>query len=182
MHSKKLNETIERCKRNDRNAQFDLYKQYSKAMYNVSLRMTKNVEDAEDVLQDSFVKAFGNLDSYKYEATFGAWLKRIVINTSISHLNKNRLFFDDIDDHNVIVEDDGLRESHYSLEKIKRAIAELPEGYRIIFSMYAIEGCDHQEIAEFLGITTSTSKSQYSRAKKKLRETLKGENRMSQIC
>ena len=150
-------------------------------MYNVSLRMTKDVEDAEDVLQEAFVKAFKNLDSFKFESTFGAWLKRIVINTAISHLNKNKLFFKDIEDYAVTDIEESYADDSMNIDKIKSAISELPEGYRIIFSMYAIEGYDHEEIGKFLGVSTSTSKSQYSRAKRKLRELLSGGIRLSQI-
>ena len=149
-------------------------------MYNVSLRMVKNTEEAEDILQESFIKAFKNLESYQYQATFGAWLKRIVINTSISYLNKRKLTFSEIEDHNIPDEETD-ESADYDLGRIKRAIDELPEGYRVIFSMYAVEGYDHQEIGEILNITASTSKSQYSRAKRKLREILGGQMSAAQI-
>ena len=182
MHIEELKSILEKCKCNDRDAQFNLYKQYSKAMYNVCLRMVKNAKDAEDILQESFVKAFNNLDSYKYQATFGVWLKRIVINTSISFLNKNRILFREMEDHEI-TDRETQEEADLSLDFgiIKKAINELPEGYRIIFNMYTIEGYDHQEIGEILMISTSTSKSQYSRAKKKLREILTGRDKVFQI-
>ena len=182
MHSAALKDILEKCKSNDRKAQFELYKLYSKAMYNICLRMMKNEAEAEDVLQESFVKAFRNLGSYQYQATFGAWLKRIVINTCITELNKRKLMLSDIE--NVDIVDDTVEdvfESELDMNILKAAINSLPEGYRIIFNMYAVEGYDHQEIGEILNISDSTSKSQYSRAKKKLREMLGGRRRTSLI-
>jgi RNA polymerase sigma-70 factor (ECF subfamily) len=145
---------------------------YSKAMYNVALRIVKRAEDAEDVLQESFIKAFKNLKSYKYEATFGAWLKRIVINTAISHLKKKRIHFEEVEKVHVADSFEDTSEPRWDVQKVKKAVGMLPDGYRVIFTMYTLEGYDHQEIGEILNITSSTSKSQYSRAKSKLRELL----------
>ena len=182
MHSAALKDTLEKCQRNDRKAQFELYKLYSKAMYNICLRMMKNDAEAEDVLQESFVKAFRNLGSYEYQATFGAWLKRIVINTCITELNKRKHILSDIDNYDVVDESvDDVAELEMDMGRLKAAINSLPEGYRIIFNMYAVEGYDHQEIGEILNISDSTSKSQYSRAKKKLRQMLGGSRRASLI-
>jgi len=144
--------------------------------------MMKIDTEAEDALQESFVKAFRNIDSYKHEATFGAWLKRIVINTCISSLKKKKMFFQEIEDKDFVAEADIVEEDiQLEVSRIQRAINILPEGYKAIFTMYAIEGYDHQEISEVLGISSGTSKSQYSRAKTKLKEILSDQNRATMI-
>lgn len=182
MHSEALKNTLENCKVNDRKAQFELYKLYSKAMYNICLRMMKDEAEAEDVLQESFVKAFRNLGSYQYQATFGAWLKRIVINTCITELKRRKLELSDVEDYDIAdTSAESSSEVELDIRGVKAAISSLPEGYRVIFNMYAVEGYDHQEIGEILNISASTSKSQYSRAKKKLREMLGGQRRASMI-
>ena len=167
-------ELVERCKAGDQEAHYRLYKLYSKAMYNVSLRITRSEEEAEDVLQEAFINAFRNIQSYRGDATFGAWLKRIVVNKALNALNRKK--HDPIpDDERWDVADeeppaeygDGL-----TVDRVKRCIEELPDGYRSVLSLYLLEGYDHQEIAEIMGITESTSKSQLNRAKAKLRELL----------
>ena len=182
MNSQQVNDVIVKCKANDRQAQYELYQQYSKAMYNVSLRILNDNMLAEDVLQMAFVKVFKNIHLYKNEATIGAWIKRIVINTSLSELNKKKVSYQEIEDHDFVdtIED----ETSYRIEDlaaVREAIMSLPEGYRVIFSMYAIERYDHQEISEVLGISLGTSKSQYSRAKSKIKELLRTQNRISNI-
>ena len=167
-------EIVEACKSGDRSAQFELYQLYSKAMYNICLRMLKTEADAEDVLQNAFIDVFGKLDSFRFESTIGAWIKRIVINNCINFLKKRRLYFEEISDRlTEMPDDDSNRYSdQLSVAKIKHAVNELPDGYRVVFSLYAFEGYDHGEIAQILDISESTSKSQYSRARKKLRELL----------
>lgn len=165
---------IERCKQNDANAQFTLYKSYSRAMYNICLRMLNNEMDAEDMLQNSFVDVYRNLHTFNYQATPGAWIKRIVINNCINHLKKRRITFEDMSNiaeppSEVIVE---VSDSCISVARIKSALSKLSVGYRTVFTLYAIEGYDHSEIAEVMGITESTSKSQYHRAKIKLKSIL----------
>ena len=167
---------IDRCVEGDRSAFYELYKLYSKAMFNVFLRITGKHEEAEDVLQEAFVSAFGHIKSFKGTSTFGAWLKRIVVNKAISHVNKNRLDTVDIDDHPVDdISEDVFVEPIYKVETVKQAIEKLPEGYRVVFSLYLMEGYDHKEIAEILHISESTSKSQYNRAKRKLIEIINEE-------
>ncbi|GGD17065.1 RNA polymerase subunit sigma-24 [Hyunsoonleella pacifica] len=140
-------------------------------MFNVCVRMVKSKEDAEDILQESFVDAFKNLNSFRYESTFGSWLKRIVINKSINHLKLKRVplvAMDDYDDWIPEQQEEEINEEYLNVDTIKTAIKQLPEGYQTIINLYLIEGYDHVEIGEILGISTSTSKSQYHRAKKKL--------------
>lgn len=165
---------IERCREGRRDAQFELYRLYSRAMYNTALRMVQNAHDAEDLLQSVFVEVFTKLDSFRYESSIGAWMKRITVNKCINFLKSRRLAFTELTANSDRASDDAPEpESPYSVEKINRAIADLPDGYRVVFTLYAVEGYDHEEIAQILGITEATSKSQYSRAKAKLRETIK---------
>ena len=165
---------IERCRDGNREAQFELYRLYSRAMYNTTLRMVRHPHDAEDVLQSVFIEVFSKLESFRYESSIGAWIKRITINKCINFLKSRRLVFTEMTANTDRAEvDDGLHEPVYSAEKINRAISELPDGYRVVFSLYALEGYDHEEIGQILGVTEATSKSQYSRAKSKLRESLK---------
>ena len=162
---------VERSKLGDRKTQYKLYSLYVNAMFNVSIRMVKSKEDAEDILQESFIEAFKNLESFRYESTFGSWLKRIVINKSINHLKLKRIPLVAFEDHENWIaekEDEEIKEVDLDVSSIKSAIKQLPDGYRTIINLYLIEGYDHVEIGEILGISTSTSKSQYHRAKKKL--------------
>ncbi|EDP96844.1 sigma-70 family RNA polymerase sigma factor [Kordia algicida OT-1] len=149
--------------------QYQLYSLYVDAMFNVSIRMVKIKEDAEDIVQDSFVDAFKNLESFKYESTFGSWLKRIVINKSINYLKVKRIPLVAIEDQEYwISETEELKPTQLDISKIKNAIQQLPNGYQTIINLYLIEGYDHTEIGDILEISVSTSKSQYHRAKKKL--------------
>ncbi len=137
------------------------------------MRMVEIKEDAEDIIQDSFVQAFKNLHTFKYESTFGAWLKRIVINKSINHLKLKRVIVVPLEKHEFYITEEIENESvTYDIQKIKSGISLLPKGYKQIINLYLIEGYDHIEIAEILEISSSTSKSQYHRAKKKLIEVL----------
>lgn len=143
-------------------------------MYNVGYRIVNNADEAQDVLQEAFISAFRNLEFYRGDATFGAWLKRIVIHKAINCLKKRRLerFPEDENwDVGQPVEDEAEAFPH-SAETVRKAIEELPDGYRSVLSLYLIEGYDHAEIGEILGISESTSKSQFNRSKKRLKEIL----------
>jgi RNA polymerase sigma-70 factor (ECF subfamily) len=131
-------------------------------------------EFAEDMLQEAFVSAFQNIKSYQGRASFGAWLKKIVVNKAISHLRKQQMEFVEFDDRFELSEEESSDDTHLVLkvESVRGAIQKLPKGFRIVFSLYLLEGYDHREIAQILGISESTSKSQYNRAKKKLKEIL----------
>lgn len=164
---------VERCREGRRDAQFELYRLYSRAMYNTALRMVQNAHDAEDILQSIFIEVFSKLDTFRYESSVGAWIKRITVNKCINFLKSRRLALTELTPYNDRADDQPQEnETPYSVEKINTAIAGLPDGYRVVFSLYAVEGYDHEEIAQVLGITEATSKSQYSRAKAKLREML----------
>ncbi len=166
-------ELVERSKSGDRNSQYRLYELYVDAMYNIGIRMLGIKEDAEDIVQESFVDAFRNLGSFKYESTFGSWLKRIVVNKSINHLKLKRIPITSIEDHEFYLKED-VEENVEAIDikKVKMGLEKLPAGYKQIISLYLIEGYDHLEIGEILEISTSTSKSQYHRAKKKLVEII----------
>ncbi len=165
---------VEKSKSGDRNSQYQLYELYVNAMYNVSMRMIGTKEDAEDIIQDSFVEAFKNLTSFRYESTFGSWLKRIVINKSINHLKLKKIQIIPLEHHEYHLSEE-INEpiDTIDIKKIKKGIALLPDGYKQIINLYLIEGYDHIEISEILEISNSTSKSQYHRAKKKLIQIIK---------
>jgi RNA polymerase sigma factor (sigma-70 family) len=170
---------IDGCKTGDQKAQFQIYKLYYKAMFNTSLRIVNDTMEAEDIMQESFLSAFEKIESYSGTVSFGAWLKKIVINRSLDALNRRKAIFEDIDVHSGIRDDSGedraqKEELDIRVEEVKEAIERLPDGYRIILTLYLLEGYDHDEIAEILSITSSTSRSQLSRAKQKLIGELKG--------
>lgn len=147
-------------------------------MYNICLRITGNQDTAQDALQEAFISAFRHITSYRREASFGAWLKRIVVNTAISTIRSNQPLLVELDGQilgDVAEEPADDVELALKVETIKTAIQKLPHGFRVVFSLYLLEGYDHAEIAEVLGISVSTSKSQYNRAKKRLKQILKEE-------
>ena len=168
-------EIIEACKTGDRQAQFRLYQLYSKAMYNICSRMLGNSSLAEDALQEAFISAFSKLHTYQGRASFGAWLKRIVINKCLSAIKKQRIQYEPLEDsqlENLPDRKTSIESSPIDPRLIHQAIKELPDGCRVIFTLYQLEGYDHKEISSILGITESTAKSQYHRAKKLLRKKL----------
>jgi RNA polymerase sigma factor (sigma-70 family) len=161
----------------DERACHDIYLQYSKTMYHTCLRILNNRADAEDALQEAFVKAFKNLHTFKAEAALGTWLKRIAINECLNFLQRRKikLFVDDGQLARIPEEtanQDDIEEDLLHVNRIKNAIPLLPDSYRIVLSLYLLDGYDHVEIAEIMGITESTSKSQFHRAKAKLRSIL----------
>ena len=169
---------LDGCKEGDQKAQFQIYKLYYKAMYNTSLRIVNDTMEAEDIMQESFLSAFEKIDTYSGTVSFGAWLKKIVVNRSLDALNKRKGIFEDIDTHTGLRDDSDdefsrSEELDVRVEEVKEAIERLPDGYRIILSLYLLEGYDHDEIAEILSINSSTSRSQLSRAKQKLLAELK---------
>ena len=170
---------VEACKRGDQKAQFELYRLYHVAMYNTSLRIVGDSDDAEDVMQEAFLKAFTKLNSYRGEVSFGAWLKRIVINKALDfiRLKKEQISLEDAGDIGEMVEESSISmDVEYRADAIKKAIYDLPEGYRVVLSLILLEGYDHDEVSSILNITNATSRTQYHRAKKKLIELLKRNN------
>lgn len=168
-------EIVDRCLEGDRTGYEELYRLYSRAMFNVSLRITNDEAEAEDVLQEAFVSAFQYLSTFNQTASFGAWLKRIVVNKALNHIKRRRLDTIPMDDELDMIEGYDEVDLKYGVDQVKNAMEQLPDGYRTVFSLYLIEGYDHREIAEIMGVTESTSKSQFNRSKKKLIEILKQE-------
>lgn len=142
-------------------------------MYNSAYRIVGNPQDAEDVIQEAFTKAFSRLDQFEHKSGFGPWLKRIVINQAINALKKNQTLT--LNENMVMSHDDDSYEEtyDYDINQVIEALETLPTGYRTVISLYLLEGYDHQEISEILGISVSTSISQLSRGKKKLKQSLK---------
>lgn len=145
-------------------------------MYNVCFRLLGHAAEAEDALQESFVDVFDKLDSFREESSLGAWIKRIVINQCLNVLKKRRIRFEALSESvEQVREDDPDVENDqivYEVKRVREAIMKLPDGYRQVLTLYLIDGYDHAEIASILGIRETGSKSQYSRAKAKLREML----------
>ena len=167
---------VEACKRGDQKAQFELYRLYNAAMYNTTLRIVGDSDDAEDVMQEAFLKAFEKLDTYRGAVSFGAWLKRIVINKALDFLRvkKEQLSLEDAGEVGEMVDEPvDTGEVEYRAEAIKKAIYHLPEGYRIVLSLILLEGYDHEEVSAILNISNATSRTQYHMAKKRLIELLK---------
>ena len=170
-------ELVERCKQGDSRGFAELYRKYSKAMYNTSLRIVNNTGDAEDVVQEAFTDAFRSLEDFHYKSTFGAWLKRIVINKSINYLRKRKMDMIDIEKTNIghLPEEDTTDEQEIQMkvEDIKKAVGLLPNGYRTVLTLYLFEGYDQEEIAEILQVSHATVRTQYMRAKQKLVQHIK---------
>lgn len=172
---------IDGCKNGDQKAQFQIYKLYYKAMFNTSLRIVCDTMEAEDIMQEAFLSAFEKINTYSGTVSFGAWLKRIVINRSLDAVSRKKAIFEDIDTHFELQEEsDDTADTDTDLDdrlnEVKSAINNLPDGYRIILSLYLLEGYDHDEIGEILDISSSTSRSQLSRAKQKLVSELRNGN------
>ena len=168
-------ELIEACKNNDVRAQKLLYETFAHKMMSVCLRYADNREMAEDFLQDGFIKVFSSIRSYSYEGSFEGWMRRIFVNTALEALRKNDLLRNGVELNAL----EPQQEADYSaVEKISadelmELIAQLPPGFRTVFNMFAIEGYSHREIAETLNINESTSRSQYTRAKRLLQKWIK---------
>ncbi|WP_350287471.1 RNA polymerase sigma factor [uncultured Croceitalea sp.] len=171
-------ELVEQCKANNRKAQLQLYKKYCDGMFCVAMRFLKNADDAEDVLQESFIKAFQRIEQYKGEVTFGAWLKRIVVNGSIDFLKAKKQKLVELDEGYMHITEDGNWEveDNIDLEKVKSAIQTLPENYRFVVQLFLVEGFDHSEISQILGISETASRTRLLRGKGHLKELLKDLN------
>ena len=166
---------ISKCKQNDPKAQLQLYDNYCKAMFVTAYNFVKQEGVAEDIMQESFIKAFKKIDSFNGKVTFGAWLKKIVINHCLDWLKKRKLRIVSINtDHiNIPQEDNWEVEGDINVDHIYSAIEELPDKYKIVLKLFLLEGYDHQEIGEILQISEATSRSQVYRGKSKLKELLK---------
>lgn len=161
-------EIIEGCKKQNRKAQKMLYDRFSSKFLGVCMRYAKDKPEAEDILQEGFLKIFERIDQYNYSGAFEGWTRRIIVNTAISNYRKNLKHYnhthiDDVYEYEQEVTSDDIE---FTMEEMLKVIQSLSPGYRMVFNLFAIEGYPHKEIAEMLGIDVATSKSQYSRAKK----------------
>ncbi len=176
MNKTSQQQLIDQCRQNNRKAQLQLYQQYCEAMFCVAHRLLNNVEDAEDAMQEAFINAFQKIEQYRGAVTFGAWLKKIVINKCLDILK--------IKQRRILIEKESLIDKHVeeteweiedtvSIEEIKKAILALSDKYRPVVILYLIEGYSHDEIAQILDITIVASRSRLLRGKQKLKILLK---------
>ena len=166
---------IEGCARHDRRSQQELYNKYSRFLLGVCLRYASDSAEAEDILQEVFLKIYFNVTDYSGTGSFTGWLRKVAINTAITHYHRNlkHRYHENIDEY-IAVEagSTSFEEDYFTADELYKTLNELPSGYRMVFNLYAVEGYKHKEIAEMLNIDTNTSKSQYSRAKSVLRNKL----------
>ncbi len=167
-------EMLDGCRRKDPKSQRRLYEQFASTMLAVCHRYARSVGDAEDILQDGFVKVFQHIDRYDDRGSLEGWIRRIVINTAIDHLRKHKYQLQESEVNDAIHHESHAEDALDQLElaTLFEIVQSLPDGYRITFNLYAVEGYSHAEIGEKLGITESTSRSQYTRARSLLRKRL----------
>jgi len=166
---------IELCAKHDRKAQQILYDRYSRLLLGVCLRYAGDKAEAEDILQDSFLKIFFSIKDFSGSGSFVGWLRKVAVNTAITHYHKNLKYRYHLEIEEYVSIETGVasfEDDFYTSDELYRVLNELPTGYRMVFNLYAVEGYKHKEIAEMLGIDTNTSKSQYSRAKAVIRDKL----------
>ncbi|OFX77710.1 MAG: hypothetical protein A2X12_09410 [Bacteroidetes bacterium GWE2_29_8] len=178
------NELIDKCINKEASSQMQLYNKYASQMYALCLRFVRVNSEADDLLQDGFIKVFENISSFRRECSLESWIKRIMVNNAVNHYKKNSSHFYDIDVDSLInlteeeeenlnfIEDDEGELEELPNEIVLKLIQELPEGKKMIFNLYVIENYSHKEIAEMLNISVSTSKSQLAKAKMILKEKL----------
>ncbi|WP_093871018.1 RNA polymerase sigma factor [Tenacibaculum sp. MAR_2010_89] len=178
-----INQLIERCKKKDNNAQMQVYKSYYKAMYNTAFRILKDEFEAEDLMQEAFLTAFTKLHTFKGEVAFGAWLKRIVINKSLTQLKKNNRYDEvkmDVIPNNE-VESDTINYNDLDIQEVLKVIQSLKDNYRLTLTLNLVEGYDYEEIAQILNYTNENVRTTISRAKKKLKQILIGNDVKTKI-
>lgn len=160
-----LEALIQGCKRKEANAQSELYKRYSGVLFGICLRYSPNRTEAEDNLQDAFITIFTKVEQFKEKGSFEGWIKRVTVNTVLQKYRKKKVF--DIKDESQIedVSEDEVFDEGLPLDFLLKIIQELPERYRLVFTMYVMDGYSHKEIAEMLGISDGTSKSNLARAR-----------------
>lgn len=171
-----MKELIQRCISKDQKAQRQLFEKYAPILLGIAMRYSSSREEAQDILQDSFLKIFSNISAYSEKGSFEGWMKRIVINTAINYFNTNKKFTPHHDIENITEVPFNYNEAieKISTEELFEAIKSLPEGYKMVLNLYAIEGYSHKEISEMLNISEGTSKSQLSRARVLLNDILNG--------
>ncbi len=169
-----LEKIIKGCQKGQRSFQKLLYDKYSPLLMGICMRYAHTTDEAEDILQEGFVKILKQINKFEQKGSFEGWMKRIVINTAITNYRKNlkRYNHSELDDYNSQFHSTSMYDSDFTHEELLNIIKKLPDGYRVIFNLYAIEGYKHKEIAELLNIDVATSKSQYSRAKRSIRQKM----------
>lgn len=168
-------EIIRGCIQKDLRSQKQLYDRYSSKMMGVCLRYASNKEEAQDLLQDGFIKVFQNISSFKFSGEFAGWIKKIMVNNALEQIRKRKIVFEKLEDDFADGESENhTGESQHDVKDLLRMLQQLPAGYRTVFNLYAIEGYTHKEIAERLEIEEGTSKSQYARARAYIQKMLAG--------
>jgi len=167
------NDIIKGCIKGRADCQRMLFEAYARKMMSVCLRYVVNHHDAEDILQEAFIKVFAHIQQFKFEGSFEGWLRRIVVNTALKTLQKKKLHFAEVNETTIpAVSADASASSSLQVEQLMKLLNSLPDGYRIVFNLYVIEGYDHEEIAKMLNIQTSTSRSQLVKARKMLQQKI----------
>jgi len=174
-----LNELIEKCKEEDIKAQGELYKLYSTKLYSICLKYSRNVAEAQDNLQDAFLTIFKNINQFKHKGSFEGWMKRITVNTVLQKYRKER-YFEIVNDQLADEPEPEIEDEHLSLDFLLKLVQELPDRYRLVFNLYVLDDYSHQEIADMIGITVGTSKSNLARARMILKTKIE-ENKSAQI-
>jgi RNA polymerase sigma factor (sigma-70 family) len=176
-------ELVKSCLKNDAEAQKEFYYRYAPKMFGICFRFSKNQMEAEDIMQEAFIRAYSKLRSFKFQGSLEGWVRKIIVNTSINYIKKNKVYFSEINIEDVaeekfeIVKDEAL--SRLGEEEIINLIQELPAGKQLVFNLYIYEGLSHKEIAKKLNISINTSKSQLAKAKKMLQEKLQSLQQVS---
>lgn len=168
-------ELLKKCRKNDRAAQKMLYDTYAPDMLGICYRYTKSLDDAEDVLQEGFIKCFTHLETFKGEGVFVGWLRKIMVNTALSYLRKNSRYRNQMDFSSPVLHPviDEAATPTLQAEELMECVRKLPAGYQTIFNLVGIEGYSHDEVAKLLDISVQTSRSQYSRARASLIQIIK---------
>jgi RNA polymerase sigma-70 factor (ECF subfamily) len=166
-----LEELIIQCKKRDATAQEELYKKYSNTLFSICLKYSPNYAEAQDNLQDSFLTIFDRIEQFKGKGSFEGWIKRITVNTALQKYRKKRTFEitneEQIEEEDVVVEDNSI-----PLDFLLKIVQELPDRYRLVFNLYVLDGYTHKEIADMLGISDGTSKSNLARARTILKQKI----------
>ena len=170
-------ELIKGCQNGDRKSQYELYQQFSSGMMAVALRYSKSTQEAEDILQEGFIKIFENIKKFRGDSSIGYWIKRIIINTALNHQRSKLYLYPMVDVEDIKEGVNSLSVDTLAVEDLMDLVQDLPTGCQVIFNLYAVEGYQHKEIAEMLEISVGTSKSQYARARKILIEQIEKQNK-----